>query len=268
MNSFLAVSNLGFSYGRKRTLDDVNFSVTKGETVALLGANGAGKTTLLKICAGLLPLEIGEVRFHGRPLSDYPRRDIAQKIALVPQEVQVSFHFTVQQLVEQGRTPHLPSLFSGLRQSDRAVVKEAMDCADVGHLRNRSFNDLSGGERQRVKIALAIAQQPELLLLDEPTQHLDIGRQAEVFNVLRRLNESGVTIISAIHDLESARAQFASGILLRPDSSALCGPIASVLTPAAIREAFGVSFNERHASQSADELASREHFQKTNGAQI
>lgn len=268
MNSFLAVSNLSFSYGRKRTLNDVNFSVNNRETVALLGANGAGKTTLLKICAGLLPPEIGEVRFHGRLLSDYPRRDVAKKIALVPQEVQVSFHFTVQQLVEQGRTPHLPSLFSGLRQNDRAVVQEAMDCADVGHLRNRSFNDLSGGERQRVKIALAIAQQPELLLLDEPTQHLDIGRQAEVFSILRCLNESGVTIVAAVHDLESARTQFASGILLRPDSSALCGPINNVLTPISIREAFGISLNERHAGQSTDEFASREHLQKTNGAQI
>lgn len=262
MNSLLAVSNLSFSYGRKRILDAVNFSVDKAETVALLGANGAGKTTLLKVCAGLLAPDIGEIRFHGRPLSDYPRRDVAQKIALVPQEVQVSFHFTVQQLVEQGRTPHLPSLFAGLRQTDRAVVREAMDCADVGHLRNRSFNDLSGGERQRVKIALAIAQQPELLLLDEPTQHLDIGRQAEVFGILRRLNESGVTIIAAVHDLESARAHFASGILLCPDSSAVCGPIASVLTANLIREAFGVSLGERDDDQSAGELVYPAHLQK------
>jgi ABC-type cobalamin/Fe3+-siderophores transport system ATPase subunit len=262
MNSLLAVSNLSFSYGRKRILDAVNFSVDKAETVALLGANGAGKTTLLKVCAGLLAPDIGEIRFHGCPLSNYPRRDVAQKIALVPQEVQVSFHFTVQQLVEQGRTPHLPSLFAGLRQNDRAVVREAMDCADVGHLRNRSFNDLSGGERQRVKIALAIAQQPELLLLDEPTQHLDIGRQAEVFGVLRRLNESGVTIIAAIHDLESARAQFASGILLCPDSSAVCGPIANVLTAKLIREAFGVSLSERDDDQSTGELAYRAQLQK------
>jgi ABC-type cobalamin/Fe3+-siderophores transport system ATPase subunit len=262
MKSLLAISNLSFSYGHKRILDAVNFSVDKAETVALLGANGAGKTTLLKVCAGLLAPDIGEIRFRGRPLSDYPRRDVAQKIALVPQEVQVSFHFTVQQLVEQGRTPHLPSLFAGLRQNDRAVVREAMDCADVGHLRNRSFNDLSGGERQRVKIALAIAQQPELLLLDEPTQHLDIGRQAEVFGVLRRLNESGVTIIAAIHDLESARAQFASGILLCPDSSAVCGPIANVLTAKLIREAFGVSLSERDDDQSTGELACRTQLQK------
>ena len=267
MNPLLAISNLSFAYGHKRILDGVNFSVHKAETVALLGANGAGKTTLLKICAGLISNITGEIRFHGRPLSDYSRRDVARKIALVPQEVQVSFHFTVQQLVEQGRTPHLPSLFAGLRQSDKAVVKEAMDCADIAHLRNRSFNDLSGGERQRVKIALAIAQQPELLLLDEPTQHLDIGRQAEVFSVLRRLNESGVTIIAAVHDLESARAQFASGILLRPDSSALCGPIAGVLTPASIREAFGVSFSEPHQEQSTGKLASG-NTSEINGAQI
>ena len=268
MRPLLAGSNLSFSYGPKRILADINFSTTKADTVALLGANGAGKTTLLKICAGLLSPDDGEIRFHDRPLADYTRRDVAQKIALVPQEVQVSFHFTVQQLVEQGRTPHLPSLFSGLRHSDRAIVKEAMDCADVGHLRNRSFNDLSGGERQRVKIALAIAQQPELLLLDEPTQHLDIGRQAEVFSVLRRLNKSGVTIVAAIHDLESARAQFASGILLQPHSSALCGPIASVLTPTSIREAFGVSFREHREDQPAGALASSGHVQKTTGEQI
>jgi iron complex transport system ATP-binding protein len=268
MNSLLAATNLSFAYGRRRILDGVSFSVKKAETVALLGANGAGKTTLLKICAGLLSPDTGELRFQGRPLSVYARRDVAKQIALVPQEVQVSFQFTVQQLVEQGRTPHLRSLFAGLRQRDRELIQEAMDCADVGHLRKRSFNDLSGGERQRVKIALAIAQQPELLLLDEPTQHLDIGRQAEVFNVLRRLNQSGVTIIAAVHDLESAREQFASGILLRPDSSALCGSVASVLTPTSIREAFGVSLRERHSDQSVDGSASGEQIENRSGAQI
>ena len=267
MKPLVAGSNLSFSYGPKRILADVNFSINKADTVALLGANGAGKTTLLKICAGLLSPNSGEIRFHDRPLSGYTRRAVAQKIALVPQEVQISFHFTVQQLVEQGRTPHLPSLFSGLRQSDRTVIKEAMDCADVSHLRNRSFNDLSGGERQRVKIALAIAQQPELLLLDEPTQHLDIGRQAEVFNVLRRLNDSGVTIVAAVHDLESAREQFASGILLQPNSSASCGPISSVLTPTSIRETFGVSFREHHEDQASGAFASPGHIQKVNGEQ-
>jgi iron complex transport system ATP-binding protein len=241
---FLSVRNLSFAYGTKQVFRNINFSLCPGESVALVGANGSGKTTLLKICAGLLKPAGGEVLYEGKLLSDHKRRSLARKISLVPQEVHISFDFTVRQFVEQGRTPHLSTFFGGLHDEDRSAVLRAMECAQVDHMADRNFNELSGGERQRVKIALAIAQEPKLLLLDEPTQHLDIGRQTEIFAVLRRLNESGITIVAAVHDLQSAFAHFSSGMLVRPDSSLICGAMEEVLTRDTIQEAFGVTVPE------------------------
>jgi ABC-type cobalamin/Fe3+-siderophores transport system ATPase subunit len=237
----LSVRNVSYAYGARSVFQDVSFNLFPTDTIALMGANGAGKTTLLKICAGLLTPHRGEVLYLDKPLSSYKRREIARSIALVPQEVQVTFDFTVQQFVEQGRTPHLSSLFGSLQDNDRSAIWRAMECADVTHLAHRNFNELSGGERQRVKIALAIAQEPRLLLLDEPTQHLDIGRQAEVFAVLRRLNESGIAVVAAVHDLQSALAHFPTGMLISPGSPLLSGPTAEVLNPSAVRQAFGVA---------------------------
>lgn len=240
MKPVLCARDLSFAYGTRAVLADASFRLSPGEAVALMGANGSGKTTLLKICAGLLRAQSGEVRYLGKPLHAYKRRELARSIALVPQEVHVTFDFTVQQFVEQGRTPHLSSFFGSFAEHDRRAVSEAMDCANVSHLSDRSFNELSGGERQRVKIALAIAQQPKVLLLDEPTQHLDIGRQAEIFAVLRRLNESGMAIIAAVHDLHSALAHFTTGMLISPSAGLTFGPTTEVLTPMAIRQVFGV----------------------------
>jgi len=221
-------------------LEDLSFSLLAAEKVALMGANGSGKTTLLKICAGLLRAQSGEVLYRGKPLNRYKRRELSRNIALVPQEVHLTFDFTVRQFVEQGRTPHLSSFLGTLEEQDRRAVWQAMDCASVAHLSERGFNQLSGGERQRVKIALAIAQQPKILLLDEPTQHLDIGRQAEIFSVLGRLNELGIAILAAVHDLQSALDYFPNGILISPGSALISGPTADVLTPIAIREVFGM----------------------------
>ncbi len=240
MNALLAVRGLSFGYKTGPVLEDISFAVAAGESVAVLGPNGAGKTTLLKICAGLLLPQRGEVCVEGKPLAQYKRRELAKRTALVPQEVQISFDFTVQQLVEQGRTPHLSWFLGSLRPADRNAVRRAMELANVAHLAPRNFNELSGGERQRVKIALGLAQEPQLLLLDEPTQHLDIGRQAEVFSVLRRLNGAGITLMAAVHDLHIARAYFSSAILLRPDSTIFYGPAESILTSGAIQEAFGL----------------------------
>ncbi len=242
MKSLLVVRDLSFAYGARQIFQNVNFSFSPGDRVAIMGANGAGKTTLLKISAGLLRPQSGEVLYAEKPLSSYPRRELARNIALVPQEVHITFDFTVQQFVEQGRTPYLKSLLGRLEDRDRAAVAEAMECADVAHLSERTFNELSGGERQRVKIALALAQQPKVLLLDEPTQHLDIGRQAEVFHVLRRLNHSGMAIVAAVHDLHNALAHFTTGMLIHGNSTLVCGPVSEVLTQSAIRQVFGVPF--------------------------
>ena len=146
----------------------------------------------------------------------YSTRQIARSIALVPQHLELPFPFTVQQVVEQGRTPYL-GLLRGATVEDRAAVDRAMELADVGALRHRIFNELSGGERQRVKIALGLAQQPKLLLLDEPTQNLDIGRQVELIDLLHFLRAEGITILASIHDLHLVRGNFDGVLLLSPE---------------------------------------------------
>lgn len=239
MNRLLTVRGLSFSYAKKTVLDGLNFEVSKGDTVAIVGANGAGKTTLLKILCGVLGPGSGEVLLRDRRMHDHKPRELAKCVALVPQEVQVSFDFTVREFVEQGRTPYISSFLGWLDAQDHRAVCKAMELADVLHMAERKFSELSGGERQRVKIALALAQEPQLLLLDEPTQHLDIGRQAEVFSVLHRLNQSGMTIIAAIHDLRSVHTHFSAGLVLGPYFTFSYGPPAKVLTMNSLQEVFG-----------------------------
>ncbi len=239
MTPLLDVHNLTFAYSTKPVLKNMHFGIISGETVAVVGANGSGKSTLLKILCGLLRPSSGEVVFLERSLLEFKPRELAQYIALVPQELHVTFDFTVREFVEQGRTPYLTSFLGGLRPPDRTAIVKAMELADVAQFANRKFSELSGGERQRVKIALALAQEPRLLLLDEPAQHLDIGRQAEVFAVLRRLNESGITILAALHDLQTVFTHFETTLLMRPGLSFSFGPSAEVMTPGAVREVFG-----------------------------
>jgi len=239
MNPLLSAQELSFSYGAKTVLNGLSFDICRGETLAIVGANGAGKTTLLKILCGLLATGSGEVLFRSRSIRQHKPRELARCIALVPQEIQVSFDFTVMEFVEQGRTPYLSSFLSGFQQADRMAVVNAMEMADVWQLADRRFNELSGGERQRVKIALALAQEPQLLLLDEPSQHLDIGRQVEVFSVLHRLNQAGITIVAAMHDLHNVYENFSMGLVLGPDLSFHYGPPAQVMTAEVLQEVFG-----------------------------
>jgi len=239
MKQLLNVRELSFSYAKKTVLEKLSFDVCPSEMVAIVGANGAGKTTLLKILCGVLAPGQGEVLLKGLPLKHHKPRELARYVALVPQEIQMTFDFTVQEFVEQGRTPYISSFLGGLEKADRMAVSRAMELADIEQMKDRKFNELSGGERQRVKIALALAQEPELLLLDEPAQHLDIGRQADVFSVLERLNQAGMTMIAAMHDLHSVYTHFSTALVLRPDFSFSYGPPSVVLKAEALREIFG-----------------------------
>jgi iron complex transport system ATP-binding protein len=167
------------------------------------------------------------------------RRKIAQCMAFVPQQLVVPFDFTVEQLVSQGRTPYLRALHN-LRIEDYTAIEEAMARTQITHLARRIFNELSGGEQQRVKIAIALAQQPKLLLLDEPTQHLDIGRQAEILELLLKLNAEGVTVVAAIPDLHAVERAFATVILLH-QRTLMQGTPSELLRPELVAEAFGLS---------------------------
>lgn len=215
MIPLLEFSSVSFGFANRPMFQQVSLRVEPGQCIALIGQNGAGKTTLLRLAAGLLRPTSGQVLFQGRCLSAVGRKEVARSIALVPQLMDVPFAFTVEQIVEQGRTPFLKPL-GGLSAADRDAIETALEMTDTQGLRYRIFNELSGGERQRVKIALGLAQEPELLLLDEPAQQLDIGRQIEMIELIRTLNIQGKTILASMHDLALIEGAFSTVMSLRP----------------------------------------------------
>ena len=244
MKPLLKFDRICFEYAHRMVLDKLSLVLPTGACAALIGPNGAGKTTLLRIAAGTLTPASGSVTLDGQALANLPRKQRSRLIALVPQQLDVPFDFTVQQIVEQGRAPYF-GLLRGPMREDRVAVEKAMDQADVFSLRHRIFNELSGGERQRVKIALGLAQEPKLLLLDEPTQNLDIGRQAELIALLHSLRDQGITILASIHDIHLVHDNFTAVHLLAPNRPLLSGSTAQVLTPANLGAAFNCE-NARH----------------------
>lgn len=237
MIHLLEFADIGFCYGDRLVLRQISATVSHGECIALVGPNGVGKTTLLRLAAGTLSPQAGEVRLQGQPLQRLRQRVIAQSIALVPQNVDVPFAFTVEQFVEQGRTPFL-SMFGGLQSADREAIEEALELTDTKSLRSRVFNQLSGGERQRVKIALGLAQQPRLLLLDEPTQHLDIGRQMEMVDLIHSLSGKGIAILASMHDLALIDGTLTSAWLLSSEEPMRKGAPDDILQAEILERAF------------------------------
>src|SRR6266567_1538822 len=235
----LEINGVTFGYERVPLLYDVQLQVHKGEMVGLLGPNGSGKTTLLRLVSGVLRPQNGTIVLEGRNLQDWGRRGVARNIAVVPQELHVPFAFTVEQMVNLGRTPYI-NLLGSRSSKDDNIVQDAMRAADIIPLARRIFNELSGGERQRVIVAMALAQQPKLLLLDEPTTHLDIKYQIEMLELVQRLNrERGVTVIAALHDLNLAARYFPRLVLFQRGIVADAGP-AEVLEPHLLKRVYGI----------------------------
>jgi iron complex transport system ATP-binding protein len=237
MSSLLQVRDVHFDYQGHSVLRHASFELEEGSCTALIGTNGAGKTTLLRIAAGVLRPVSGSVVLQGRPMGAIPLREVARTIALVPQQLELPFDFTVQQVVEQGRTPYV-AVLRGPGRSDRMAVDRALDMANVSSLRHRIFNELSGGERQRVKIALGLAQEPRLLMLDEPTQNMDIGRQVELIDLLHFLRAEGITILASIHDLHLVDKNFSTVLLLSPGEPLASGTPEQMLRPSILEHAF------------------------------
>jgi iron complex transport system ATP-binding protein len=212
--AIVQLDQVSFSYGVRRVLDRISLRLDAGERVAVIGANGAGKTTLLKVIGGLLRANAGSVQIDGVDVATLPRRQIARVVAMVPQDLVIPFSFTVREVVELGRTAYM-GLFGGFGTADRHAVEHAMEVTDTTGLASRVVNELSGGERQRVLVAMALAQQPRILLLDEPTQRLDLTRQAEILDLIRAVSaERGLTVLAAIHDLNLAALYFDRLIVL------------------------------------------------------
>jgi iron complex transport system ATP-binding protein len=221
------------------SLAGVSFAIEAGEVFGVIGPNSAGKTTLLRLLTRVLQPGRGEVRLAGRPIRHLPHAELARQVAVVPQDAPRPFPFSVEQLVLMGRYPHGPGRFfeSG---EDRALAVAAMEATGVLHLAALPFEQLSGGERQRAMLARALAQQPRLLVLDEPTSHLDLRYQAETAVLLRRANvERGMTVLLVSHDLDLAAEACDRLLLLGGGRVARVGPPAEVLCRDVLESVFG-----------------------------
>lgn len=251
----LQADSASFEYPRSRGGDrpggvrDVSLAISEGSIVGILGPNGSGKTTLLRLLAGLLQPASGSIRYRGRPLNGFSRRQLAREIAVVPQETRLAFDFTVLEIVLMGRFPHLGA-FELEDDEDLSLAKAALHETGTLNLAQRMFATLSGGEKQRVIIAGALAQSAAVMLLDEPTAALDPGYQLEIGSLLRQLNlQRRVTMAVATHDLNFAAGVCGGIVLLREGQVAAAGPTTEVLTRENILAVYGVDadvqFNQR-----------------------
>ena len=232
---------VSFTYPSGFGLERIDLSIEWGERVAILGPNGSGKTTLLKLMLGLLHPSAGEVSFEGEDLGRMSRTELARAIAMVPQELLLPYALTVREVVLLGRTPYLHR-YRGPTGEDLEAVQAAMAATDLVSFGDRPYNELSGGERQRVILAMALAQRPRLLLLDEPTRSLDLNHQIRILSLIRDLNvKRGLTVISSMHDLNLSSLYFDRLILLSSGRIVADGPPETVVRPDMIREVFGVS---------------------------
>lgn len=238
----LQAADVSFRYrpGAPLVLENISLEVPTGQVVGLLGPNGSGKTSLLRLLSGVRAPTAGVVRLDGADLTGLSRRTVAQRVAVVPQGLELAFEYTALDLVLMGRHPHLgPFTVEG--PADYAHARAAMAATGTSALEDRLFRTLSGGEQQRVSIAAALAQQPQVLLLDEPTTALDLGAQLDLAALLRRLNtEHGVTLVISTHDLHLAASVCHRLVLLRHGRLHGSGPVAEMLTPAHLRAVFDV----------------------------
>ncbi len=240
MSSVLRLAGVDAAYRHVTVLCGIDLSIESGERLALVGPNGAGKSTLLRVAGGLLAPSNGLVELAGRPVAELDRMAVARRLAFVPQEPSMPFAATVEEIVGLGRLPH-EDPFRGARPEDRAAVAAAIERVGVGHLLGRDARELSLGERQLVLIALAVAQAAPILVLDEPTVHLDLRHQVSTMELLVDLNErDGTTIVAVLHDLGLAAHFFPRLVLLDDGIIVGDGPPAAVLAPDRIRDVFGV----------------------------
>ncbi|MCK4904940.1 ABC transporter ATP-binding protein [bacterium] len=235
----LEIKNIFCGYPAGFTLKNVSFKLEKKEFLGIVGPNGSGKTTLLKTITRLLKPKKGEVIIDGVNIEKMKFKEIAKKIAVVPQIFNMEFDISVEEFIFLGRIP-LKSTFQFLEnKNDEEVVKNAMELTETVKLKERLVNSLSGGEIQRVAIARALVQEPQLLLLDEPTSHLDIGHQIRILDLLRKLNkENLLTIVAIFHDLNLA-SEYCNRLLLMKEGKTYCiGKPEEVLTYQTLEEVY------------------------------
>ena len=235
----LELQDLAFGYGTKAVGSGISLTLSPGETLCLLGPNGGGKTTLFKTMLGLLPPLSGRVVLEGHDLAGLPRREVAKRIAYVPQAHAAFFPFRVREVVVMGRASRL-SAFASPGPADHAAADHALAMLGIGHLSERVYTEISGGERQLALIARALAGEPRLLVMDEPTASLDFGNQARVLGQVRRLSEHGIAVVLSTHDPGHAFLCADRVALLHGGRLAGLAPPAETVTPETLRLLYGV----------------------------
>ena len=239
-NPIFAASDVTITYGERTVVDRATLAIGQGERVALVGPNGAGKSTLLRAMTGVLVPRSGSVSLAGESIEHVGRATLARTIAVVPEVADLPFAMPVHEVVALGRLPHDPP-FTGLRWTDVTAIDRAIERVGIEHLRVRDIRELSMGERQLVFIAVALAQAAPILVVDEPTAHLDIRHQVEVMQLLVELNDrDGSTIVAVLHDLALAAHFFPRVVVLDGGRIVADGPPATTLDGATIRTVFGV----------------------------
>lgn len=234
----IQIKNLNFSYATKKILKDINLKINPGEFVGIIGPNGSGKTTLLKNICQILKPDKGTILIDGR--SHYKPKELAQKVAVVSENGPINFDFTVLEIVLMGRAPFLRR-FQQEGREDIEIARSAMEATDTLQFIERPVTQLSAGERQRVFIAQCLAQMPKIILLDEPTNYLDVNYKIKIFNFFSALNkEKGVTILSVLHDLNLAARYCDKLVLMSKGKIFALGKTKDVLTATNIQKVYGV----------------------------
>ncbi len=236
----LEVRGLEFSYGKKKILQDVSFTLSSKEIVGVVGPNGAGKSTLIKLLTKVLTPSSGEILLHGQPIEKMGRLGLARQLAVVPQSGELPTDYRVYDLVMMGRTPHLGFLArEGKRDHD--LVQRIMQRTDTWQFRDRFASDLSGGEKQRVVLGRALVQEPIFLLLDEPTNHLDLKYQIEVLSLVRQEVQNGLGALVVLHDLNLATRLCDRLLVMQQGTVVAEGKPSDVLTESLVASVYGAS---------------------------
>jgi len=238
MSTIIKAREIKYRYGSDWVLNGLNLAVQQGEIAGVIGPNGSGKTTVLKLLSKVLKPESGNIWVMNQNIASMKHREIAKVMAVVPQGTSIAFPFTVREIVLMGRSPHL-GILQMERESDLKIADNAMALTDTLGFADRNIDELSGGERQRVIVARALAQEPKVMLLDEPTSYLDINHQVEIFDLIKRLNgERDLTVVIVSHDLNMAAEYCDRLILLKSGRVYKDGSPRDVITEADIREVY------------------------------
>lgn len=240
MTALFSIQDLSFSYGSHKVFRDIYLELKSGTFYGLIGANGSGKSTLLELLSGGLAATSGSILFKEKTINSYSKQELACCMALVPQHFSMDFEYSVRDVVLMGRHPHIPR-FSSPSTKDHKKVDKALQTMDISHLASRAVSALSGGELQRVVMARALAQDTELLILDEATSNLDISHTIAILRVIREMvTENDLTVIAAIHDLNLAAAFCDNCLVLQDGQVVANADVESVFTKETLEKVFSV----------------------------